>query len=108
MAERRRIQGDKRMAARLTEEQKPEEALRIDTSITKTRRRSAPFDLSNTTKNVVTTPLSTLAAARMIEDLGHISYPEGVSGPKPELNVNSKKGLKVQVNSILVTFLDAR
>ena len=47
---------------------------------------------SSTTKNVVAGPLPTLAAARMIEDLGHISYPEGVNGPKPELNVNSKKG----------------
>ena len=47
---------------------------------------------SPTTKNVIAVSLSALAAARMIEDLGHISYPEGVSGPKPELNVNSKEG----------------
>ena len=47
---------------------------------------------SPTAKNVVAAALPALAAARMIEDLGYISYPEGVNGPKPELNVNSKKG----------------
>ena len=85
-AEGWRMQGDKRV----TEEREPEETFKIDTSITK--RRPAPLNLSNPTKNVVTIPLPTLEVVRMIEDLGHISYPEGVSGPKPELNVNSKKG----------------
>ena len=37
-------------------------------------------------------PPSALATARPIEDLSHISYPEGVTSPNPELNVNSKKG----------------
>lgn len=37
-------------------------------------------------------PPSALGTARPIEDLGYISYPEGVTGPNPELNVNSKKG----------------
>ena len=35
---------------------------------------------------------SALATVRIIEDLNRISYPEGVTGPRPELNVNSKKG----------------
>lgn len=43
-------------------------------------------------ENVVAAPPSALATARPIEDLGHISYPEGVTSPNPELNLNSKKG----------------
>ena len=93
VAEGRRMQEGKRVAARFTE-RKPEEALEIDTSITK--RRPAPLNLAKSVVtaplNVIAVPPSTLEAARMIKDLGHISYPEGVSGPKPELNINSKKG----------------
>ena len=57
-----------------------------------TENRPGPFDPSGATKNVVAAPPSALATARIIEDLDHISYPEGISGPKPELNANSKKG----------------
>jgi translation initiation factor 4G len=114
-AEERRVrEEEKRVAAKLAEEQKPEEGeivdspaseappkevrevfsrkegLKIDTSITKTR--PGPLDLSGATKNVVAAPPSALATARIIEDLGHISYPEGVTSPRPELNVNSKNG----------------
>ena len=114
-AEERRVQEEeKKVAARLAEEQKPEEGeivesptteeppkdareivsrkegLKIDTSITKTR--PGPLDLSGATKNVVAALPSALATARIIEDLGHVSYPEGVASPKPELNVNSKNG----------------
>jgi len=112
--ERRMKEEEKRVTAKLIEVQKPEEGeiiesptsceppketrevisrkegLKIDTSITKTR--PGPLDLSGATKNVIAAPLSALATARIIEDLGHISYPEGVTSPKPELNVNSKKG----------------
>jgi len=112
--ERRMKEEEKRVAAKLAEEQKPEEGelvesptseglpkevreifsrkegLKIDTSITKTR--PGPLDLSGATKNVVAAPPSALATARIIEDLGHISYPEGVASPKPELNLNSKGG----------------
>ena len=112
--ERRVREEEKRVTAKLAEEQKPEdgeivespaseeppkevrevfsrkEGLKIDTSITKTR--PGPLDLSGATKNVVAAPPSALATARIIEDLGHISYPDGVTSPKPELNVNSKKG----------------
>ena len=112
--ERRMKEEEKRVTAKLAEEPKPEEGeiiesptsdeppkgvagifsrkegLKIDTSITKTR--PGPLDLSGATKNVVPAPPSALATARIIEDLGHISYPEGVTSPKPELNVNSKKG----------------
>ena len=40
--------------------------------------------------NAVTAPPSALAIARIVEDLDHISYPKGVTGPKQGLNVNSK------------------
>lgn len=66
------------------------EGLKIDTTVTKTR--PGPLDLSGATKNVVAALPSALATARLIEDLDHISYPEGISSPKPELNTNSKKG----------------
>jgi translation initiation factor 4G len=114
-AEERRVKEEaKRVAAKLAEVQKQEEgelvesptaeeppkevreifsrkeALKIDTSITKTR--PGPLDLSGATKNVVAALPSALATARVIEDLDHISYPEGISSPKPELNANSKKG----------------
>ena len=114
-AEERRMKEEaKRVVVKLAEEQKQEEgelvesptteeppkevreifsrkeALKIDTSITKTR--PGPLDLSGATKNVVAALPSALATARVIEDLGHISYPEGISSPKPELNANSKKG----------------
>ena len=59
-------------------------------SITKTRLGS--LNLPGATKNVIAAPPSALATARIVEDLGHISYPEGIVSPKPELNVNSKSG----------------
>lgn len=114
-AEERRIkEEEEKIAARLAEAQKQEEgeiiespiaeeppqeareilsrkeALKIDTSITKTR--PGPLDLSGATKNIPAALPSALATARVIEDLDHISYPEGISSPKPELNANSKKG----------------
>ena len=112
--DRRMREEEEKVAAKIAEEQKREEgeivespaseeppkdvrevfsrkeALKIDTSITKTR--PGPLDLSGATKNVVAAPPSALATARIIEDLDHISYPEGISSPKPELNANSKNG----------------
>ena len=41
-------------------------------------------------ENMVTTPPSVTATARIIKKLGHALYPEGVTGPEPELNVDSK------------------
>jgi len=37
-------------------------------------------------------PLSALATARNIDDIGTVQYPEGVMRPKPELNANGKDG----------------
>ena len=35
---------------------------------------------------------SALATARHIEDINHITYPEGIKRPKIELNVNAQNG----------------
>ncbi|KAI0036139.1 armadillo-type protein [Vararia minispora EC-137] len=70
------------------------DVLRIDTSTPspETRRRPGPLDLKNV--NSVLTPSlpSALATARIIDDLGSVTYPEGIKSPKPELNVNAAKG----------------
>ncbi|KAJ4483157.1 hypothetical protein C8R41DRAFT_840759 [Lentinula lateritia] len=78
---------------------KPDEkkALRIDTarpSEPLPKRRPGPLDLSTVAgKTNIPPPLpSALATARIIEDLGRVSYPEGVQSPKIELNVNAKDG----------------
>ena len=42
-------------------------------------------------ENIVAAPHST-PPTRIIGDLGRILYPDGIIGPRPELNVNSKKG----------------
>jgi hypothetical protein len=57
-------------------------------AMSSTSSRSSPPPRSQTAPN----PRPLLAAASMIKDLGRISYPEGIFGPKPELNVNSRKG----------------
>ncbi|KAF9781652.1 eukaryotic translation initiation factor 4G1-domain-containing protein [Thelephora terrestris] len=49
--------------------------------------------------------VSCLATARVIEDLSQISYPEGVMGPKPELNVKSEKGKFRYDREFLLQFL---
>ncbi|KAH9855961.1 hypothetical protein C2E23DRAFT_901267 [Lenzites betulinus] len=70
-------------------------SLRIDTSLTPGdgKRRPGRLDLSSTKSNAIPAPLpSALATARIIEDIGSIAYPEGISSPKPELNVNAKQG----------------
>ena len=66
------------------------EDLKSDSSITKTR--PSPLNLSSAVKPNASATLPVLVRARIVEDLDLISYPEGVTGPKPQLNVNSKKG----------------
>ncbi|KAI0941635.1 hypothetical protein AcW1_003473 [Taiwanofungus camphoratus] len=70
--------------------------LRIDTAVAVAgpeRRRPGPLDLSSTKNQSISQPLpSALATARVIEDLGSVSYPEGIMSPKVELNVNAKQG----------------
>ncbi|KZT64848.1 ARM repeat-containing protein [Daedalea quercina L-15889] len=56
------------------------------------QKRCPPLDLSVTSKQAAWPPLSLLAAARMIEDLDVVSYPEGIRRPNIELNVNAKPG----------------
>src|SRR3984957_19239189 len=82
------------------EKPKDKEQLRIDTAV-KTppphldsqKKRPDPLNLSKAHKSNVVAPLpSALATARNIEDLGRVPYPEGVSSPKVELNINAKDG----------------
>lgn len=71
------------------------EPLKIDTALPSpdSRRRPGPLDLSGTARAVVAPPPpSALAAARVIDDLGRVPYPEGIQSPKIELNVNAKNG----------------
>lgn len=60
----------------------------IDT--TKQKTRPCPLDPPSPTKKVVPALPYVLATAKMIENLGHSLYPEGITSPKPELNVDSK------------------
>ena len=53
---------------------------------------SGTLDISDATRNAVAVPPSALVTAKIIEDLRLIAYPEGITGPKQELNVNSEKG----------------
>ena len=102
----------KSVAARLAEEQKSEEGeivgdptpkepskdakkatsrgLKIITPTTKIHPGTP--DIPDATNNVIAVPPSALVTARTIEDLRLITYPEGFTGPKQELNVNSMKG----------------
>jgi translation initiation factor 4G len=78
--------------------QNKRELLRIDTQLSspsspKAKRRLSPLDLSVKSKaSVALVKPSALATARFIEDLGRVSYPEGIMSPKVELNVNAKNG----------------
>lgn len=71
-------------------------SLRIDTALTSpegARRRPGHLDLSLAKSQTIPQPLpSALATARIIEDLGSVSYPDGIQSPKVELNVNAKQG----------------
>jgi translation initiation factor 4G len=74
------------------------EILRIDTSLPPSpehpRKRPGPLNLTTTINNANITPSlpSALAAARHIEDISCITYPQGIRSPKLELNVNTQKG----------------
>ncbi|EPQ55181.1 hypothetical protein GLOTRDRAFT_61048 [Gloeophyllum trabeum ATCC 11539] len=74
---------------------KAKEPLRIDTALSSpdVKRRPGPLDLSGARQATIPQPLpSALATARIIEDLGSVTYPEGIQSPKPELNANAKGG----------------
>jgi translation initiation factor 4G len=73
------------------------ENLRIDTSASPAaadlpRKRPGRLDLSNTKTPIVAGLPSALATARIIDDIGQITYPEGIKSPKVELNINAKDG----------------
>ncbi|KLO17689.1 hypothetical protein SCHPADRAFT_156858 [Schizopora paradoxa] len=59
----------------------------------KQRPIPGPLDLSSTNRSGIPPPLpSALATARHIQDLGQVSYPEGVASPRPDLNMNARDG----------------
>ncbi|PVG02533.1 hypothetical protein CPB86DRAFT_587203 [Serendipita vermifera] len=59
----------------------------------KSRPVLGPLDLSGTKSANLPQPLpSALASARIIEDIGKVSYPEGIKAPSSELNVNAASG----------------
>jgi translation initiation factor 4G len=54
------------------------------------RRRPGPLDLSSTQRPVAPSLPSAISTARIIEDLGSVSYPDGIKSPQSDLNVNAK------------------
>ncbi|KAF8633421.1 hypothetical protein AX17_004592 [Amanita inopinata Kibby_2008] len=66
--------------------ERSKEGLRIDTVLSE-KRRPGPLDLTHSRQ-----PSSPLTLARHIEDLGSVTYPEGIMSPKPELNAGAKEG----------------
>lgn len=86
-----------------TSDEKAKAALRIDTAPTATAASKATLgelrgkkpgrlDLTTANQKGISPSLpSALATARIIEDLGSVTYPEGILSPKPELNVNAKE-----------------
>ena len=50
------------------------------------------MDLSGIQSPATAPTCSALKAARIIDDLGRINYPEGIQSPKVELNINAKQG----------------
>ncbi|KAF8622684.1 hypothetical protein AX15_006786 [Amanita polypyramis BW_CC] len=53
---------------------------------TSERKRPEPLDLTHLEQP------SSLTLARPLRDLSSVIYPEGITGPKPELNVGAKEG----------------
>jgi translation initiation factor 4G len=50
------------------------------------------LDITSNTKKASPSFPSACASARVIDDLGSVPYPEGISSPKVELNINAKNG----------------
>ena len=70
--------------------------LRTDTALASPdaprKRHPGPLDLSSTCNQPISQPLpSALATARTIEDLGTVSYLEGIGNPRVELDINAKR-----------------
>jgi len=73
------------------------ESLRIDSSLPPSpeqpEKRPGPLDFQTTTDTDIAPHLpSALATARPIEDINHITYPQGIDRPKLELSVNTQEG----------------
>jgi hypothetical protein len=67
------------------------ETYRIITSTPLPDFKKRPDPLDNT-KNASPSLPSARATTRIIKDLGSVPYPEGISSPKVELNINAKNG----------------
>ncbi|KAF4563218.1 hypothetical protein EYR40_007074 [Pleurotus pulmonarius] len=66
------------------------ESLRIDTADSG-RKRPGPLNLTIAKGVPISAaPMSALATARRIEDLGSVQYPEGIKSPSTELNANAQ------------------
>jgi translation initiation factor 4G len=99
---------------------KLKEGLRIDTASPlpsqdiHRKSRPDPLNLTQATRSAVSPSLpSALATARNISDLSNVSYPEGISSPKPELNSNAKEGkfrlvllIQTQIQPSTFIFID--
>ncbi|KAG7091123.1 hypothetical protein E1B28_010177 [Marasmius oreades] len=73
--------------------EKEKKSLKIETETPSVRRRPGPLDLSTASRpNIPQALPSALATARIIDDLGRVTYPEGVKSPRVELNINAKDG----------------
>lgn len=104
---------DEKLAGNLQQRKdklKDKENLRIDTSAASSiidlpRRRPDPLDLSYNPKSIPAALPSALATARIIDDIGQITYPEGIKSPKVELNINAKDGKFKYDREFLLQFM---
>ncbi|KAK0494867.1 armadillo-type protein [Armillaria luteobubalina] len=92
-------------ASATSKDKEKEKDLRIDITSPPSelpRRRLGPFDLSATKANIRAPLPSTLATARNIDDLGRVSYPEGIKSPRVELNINARDGKSIYDRDLLL------
>ncbi|KIM87547.1 hypothetical protein PILCRDRAFT_815094 [Piloderma croceum F 1598] len=80
---------------------KDNENPRVDTA---SASLSAADQLRNS-KPIPPAPSFALAMARVIDDIGQITYPEGIKGPKVELNINTKGGKFIYDRDFLLQFM---
>ncbi|PBK86891.1 ARM repeat-containing protein [Armillaria gallica] len=69
------------------------------------RPHPGPLGISTTKANIPVPPPSALATARIIDELGRFPYPEGIKGPKVELNINARDGKFIYDREFLLQFM---
>ncbi|KAG5647073.1 hypothetical protein DXG03_001443 [Asterophora parasitica] len=88
-------------------QEKPKEPLSINTGSLLDKKRPLRLDLSGTKSGEIAAPLpSALSTARHIEDLGAVSYPEGIESPAHELNKDAKPGKFRYDRGFLLQFME--